>query len=101
MSKFAIDWTNPALADLGEAGEYIAADHEPAADRMIDRIQAAAESLAEFPKLGRAGKLRGSREFIVSGTPYILVYELAIGVIQIRRVIHGARDWPPSKKKRA
>lgn len=99
MSKFALDWTPTALADLKAAWDYIAIDNEAAADRTIDRIQAAGETLTQFPKAGRAGRLRGSREFVASGTPYFLVYEIAGGLIQIRRVIHGARDWPPKRRR--
>lgn len=99
MSQLVIHWTLPALNDLRSAWEYIGADDESAADRVIDRIQLAAETLTEFPKLGRPGKLRGSRELIVSGTHYRVVYEVTKSAIDIRRVIHGARDWPRKRKR--
>ena len=97
MSKFTLDWTSTAIADLKAAWDYIAIDNEGAADRTIDRIQAAAEALTQFPKLGRLGTLKGSRELVVAGTPYRIVYEIAGRLIHVRRVIHGARDWPPKR----
>jgi toxin ParE1/3/4 len=97
LSKFALDWTPTAIADLKAAWDYIAIDNETAADRTIDRIQDAAETLLQFPRAGRASRVRGAREFVVPGTPYFLVYEVAGGFVQIRRVIHGARDWPPKR----
>ncbi len=87
------------MADLRAAWDYIEAENEAATDRTIDRIQAAAEHLKEFPKLGRPGKVRGSRELIVSGTPYLVVYEITTDLVQIRRVLHGAQDWPPKRKR--
>jgi plasmid stabilization system protein ParE len=99
LSKFTLDWTSTAIADLKATWDYIAIDNEAAADRTIDRIQAAAETLTQFPKAGRASRLRGSREFVVTGTPYFLVYEMAGSLIKVRRVIHGARDWPPKRRR--
>ena len=99
MSKFTLDWTSAAIADLKAAWDYIAIDNDVAADRTIDRIQAAAEALTQFPKLGRMGTLRGSRELVVAGTPYRIVYEITRGLIQVRRVVHGARDWPPKRRR--
>ena len=87
------------MADLRAAWDYIADQNEPAADRTIYRIQEAAEHLTDFPELGRAGKVRGSREFVVTDTSYLLVYEIAAGLVQIRRVLHGAQEWPPRRKR--
>ena len=99
MNKFNLDWTSTAIADLKATWDYIAIDNEAAADRTIDRIQAAAEALTQFPKLGRVGTLKGSRELVVAGTPYRIVYEIAGGLIHVRRIIHGARDWPPKRRR--
>jgi plasmid stabilization system protein ParE len=65
LSKLTLDWTSTAIADLKAIWDYIAIDNEAAADRTIDRIQSAAESLLQFPKAGRASSVRGSREFVV------------------------------------
>jgi len=44
--------------------------------------------------------MRGTRELSVAGTPYRIVYEVTKSTIEVRRVIHGARDWPPRRKRR-
>jgi toxin ParE1/3/4 len=36
----------------------------------------------------------GTRELVVTGTPYIVPYRVQDGEIQILRVYHGARRWP-------
>lgn len=44
--------------------------------------------------MGRAGRVSGTRELVVSGTPYIVVYKAHRNVLRILRVLHGAMMWP-------
>jgi toxin ParE1/3/4 len=48
----AIVWTEPALADLDAIADYIALDKPDAAARLVQRIFAHVELLAEHPELG-------------------------------------------------
>ena len=89
-----IKWSLPALRDLESAGEFIAEDNVKAARRMASRVQEAVEYLVEQPNIGRPGRLDGTRELVVSGTPFIVVYWIRDGVVQILRVLHHARKWP-------
>jgi plasmid stabilization system protein ParE len=75
--------------------DFIAADNPDAADRIIGRFHEAASMLAEQPQLGRQVYARGSREFVISGTPYILLYQATRSTVHIRRVRHAAQYWPP------
>lgn len=45
--------------------------------------------------MGRTGELEGTRELVISRTPYKAVYVVHEDHIEITRVIHGARQWPP------
>jgi toxin ParE1/3/4 len=45
-------WTEPALKDLETIAEYIALDKPDAARRCVQKVFAAVERLAQFPKLG-------------------------------------------------
>jgi toxin ParE1/3/4 len=58
------------------------------------RIEIAASQLAEYPLVGRAGRVPGTRELLVLGTPYLLAYRVKADAIEILRVLHGARRWP-------
>jgi toxin ParE1/3/4 len=51
--------------------------------------------LEEHPELGRAGEIAGTRELVVSGTPYILVYEISDdgSDVSVLNVIDGRSDW--------
>ncbi len=44
--------------------------------------------------MGRAGRVVGTREW-VGVPPYVLVYRVVDGALEIVRVLHGAQKWPP------
>ena len=88
-----IEWSRPALEDLISAGQYIAKDNPDAAMRMASRVQEAIEYLADQPSIGRPGRLGGTRELVVSGTPFVVVYRLHVGNVQVLRVLHHAQKW--------
>ncbi len=44
--------------------------------------------------MGRAGKRPDTRELVVAGTPYIVVYTVVAGRLRVITVIHAARDRP-------
>lgn len=83
-----------ALADLDAAYDYIRQHNPNAAGLIADRISNAIESLKQFPQQGRPGRKSGTRELVVSGTPFIVPYRVRGNAIEILAVIHGARRWP-------
>ena len=89
-------WLSSALRDLDSAHDFIAAANPPAAAATIDRIESAANALAEHPHLGRVGRVAGTRELIVARTPFIVAYRVMKGRVEILAVIHAARRWPGS-----
>lgn len=89
-----ICWTRLARRDVDTAYEYVAVDGARAADQFIGRIQEAATVLARHPMAGRAGRIPGTRELVIAGTPWIIPYRILRGSIDILAVIHGARKWP-------
>ncbi|MCD7059640.1 type II toxin-antitoxin system RelE/ParE family toxin [Pelagibacterium xiamenense] len=80
-------------ADLAGIADYIANDNAQAALAMWDEIEAQVERLRMFPHSGREGRQEGTRELIISGTPYVVVYAVAEDVT-VLRVLHGAQRWP-------
>jgi toxin ParE1/3/4 len=88
-------WTPDAIADAADIWDYIASDNEPAADRTIDKIESAAARLDAFPRMGRALRKPKARQLVVAGTPYKLIYRVLLGGVEVLRVLHGARKWPP------
>lgn len=89
-----LTWTAFALADRDEIFTHIEADSPRAAIAVDDHIAQAAFRLVEFPESGRPGRVPGTRELVISRTPYIAAYVLAPDSIRILRVLHGAQMWP-------
>ncbi|CAK7262210.1 type II toxin-antitoxin system RelE/ParE family toxin [Shinella sp. YE25] len=58
------------------------------------RIAVAARRLCDFPESGRTGRVAGTRELVVTGTPYLAAYLVSGETVRILRVLHGAQQWP-------
>jgi addiction module RelE/StbE family toxin len=89
-----LEWTPSALNDLDAAGAFIATENPRAARAIAIRVRTAVEYLTQHPALGRGGRVRGTRELVISGTPFIVVYRVRFDIIQLLRVLHHARKWP-------
>jgi len=57
--------------------------------------------LLEQPGMGRVGRLLGTRELIIPGTPYIIPYRVKHHNVEILRVLHTAMEWPEVVERRA
>ncbi|MCY0092693.1 type II toxin-antitoxin system RelE/ParE family toxin [Hoeflea ulvae] len=94
MTRRTIRWTRRALGRLDHIGAYIAQDNPEAAARVISRIVTAVDALAAHPAMGRAGRIRTTRELVLADSPYIIVYRVAENHVDILTVIHAAQKWP-------
>lgn len=91
-----VNWLRKALASLDEAAEYIAKDNPEAARRLVAEAFRQTDLLADHPEIGRPGRVLGTREFVMSGFPYLIPYRVRHGRVEILRVFHSARRWPAS-----
>jgi addiction module RelE/StbE family toxin len=91
MSQRRIRWTNRALQRLDEIGSYIAKDNPEAAARVVARIVLRVEAFAE--RMGRPGRVTGTRELVLTDFPYIVPYRLT-QAIEVLTVMHTAQKWP-------
>jgi toxin ParE1/3/4 len=58
---------------------------------------AAVEKLSDLPNRGRPGRSPDTRELMIPGLPYLVVYSVEAAeprTVVILRVLHGARLWP-------
>jgi addiction module RelE/StbE family toxin len=84
-----------AHAHLTTIQEYIRGRNPSAAQRVGERIRESAEMLQFFPYAGRIGRSPNTREWVVQGYPYILVYEVDASeppIVTVLGVFHQAQD---------
>lgn len=89
-----VRWLRTALANLDAEARYISRDSPAAAARIVSKIEKAVQTLKKHPSMGRAGRVSGTRELVVPGTPYIVPYRVRDEAIEVLRVFHDARRWP-------
>jgi len=93
-----LKWTEPASQDLDKIEEYISRDNSPAVaiDIVLEVIETVEMVLPAHPRAGRMGRVTGTRELIVEGVPFIVIYrQIGSDQLQIIRVLHDAQQWPP------
>jgi len=89
-----IRWLRLALVDIDEIAEFIAKENQATAEKVVQLINDSVHLLVQHPDIGRPGRVPGTRELYIEGTPFIVPYRIQKDEIQVLRVFHGARKWP-------
>jgi toxin ParE1/3/4 len=89
----SVKWLKVALRNLGDIADYIAEDSPGRATTFVQEIRLKTNLLVDFPSVGRAGRVVGTRELVVHKN-YIVVYRMKAGHIEILRVRHVAQKHP-------
>jgi toxin ParE1/3/4 len=87
-------WSPRAIHHLIAIRKYIEKDSERNAAVIARRILEAVDLLCTQPQMGRPGRLVGTRELVVSGTPYIIPYRVRRERLELLAVYDGRRQWP-------
>lgn len=88
-----IEWAESARNDLVEAlNWFIEQDDTETGQSIVARLFAVTDRLEKFPNSGRQGLIPGTRELVVPGLPYFLVYKVS-DKVEILRVMHTSRLW--------
>ena len=86
-----------AREDLTEAARWIARDNPSAASAFRAAIARAAVQIAAHPKSGTERPDLAdppARFLVLTGFPYVIVYDTDPSPPTILRILHGARDFP-------
>jgi toxin ParE1/3/4 len=83
-------WLHRAIADRDAKLEYIAQDNPRAAIEQGDRITHQVGQMVQYSEMGRTGRKKGTRELVISGTPFIIVYRIKANRIELLRLLHGS-----------
>ena len=89
-----VKWLAKALANLTDEADYIAKESPANAKAFFIHVLASVEQLKEHPHMGRAGRVAGTRELVITHYPYIVPYRIKNERVEILRVFHTARAWP-------
>ena len=89
-----IRWTEGAVGNLDHVEEYIAKDNTSAAVATVNKIIDSAQMLADYPTIGKRGRERGTRELVIAGLPYIVIYAVLREELVILRVLHTSMKYP-------
>jgi len=87
-------WSPRAIRHLLYLREYIEKDSGEKAALVAKRILNAVELLQRHPEMGRSGRVVGTRELVVAGTPYIVPYRVRRERLELIAVFHGRQKWP-------
>ena len=87
-------WLKRALNDRDAQLDYIGHDNPLAAVAQGDRIEEQVGQLLQHPNMGRPGRKQGTRELVISRTPFIVVYRIKGVRIELLRLLHGSQKWP-------
>jgi toxin ParE1/3/4 len=94
-----VEWLPEAERNRESQLAYIAERNPWAAIEIGDAIEAAVARLADYPESARPGRVQGTRELVVTGTPYVVVYRVEPSAVVILRLLHGAQRWPPRHER--
>lgn len=89
-----VHWLDEAFADLDQIFTYILERNPEAVLTVYEAIRHQVGMLADHPQLGRTGRVRGTRELVITGLPYIVAYYLKGQDVRILAVLHTSRKWP-------
>ena len=93
-----LKWTRLAVDDLDQMEVYISREHSGtvAVNVVLKVIDTTELVLREHPSAGRVGRVKGTRELVIDGVPYVVIYQIMSepSQVQLLRVLHEARRWP-------
>lgn len=89
-----LSWLPIAINERYDQLDYIALDDPLAASSQDEEIEQQTNLLTTQPKMGRIGRVKGTRELVINRTPFIAIYRIKGKRLEILRFLHGAQKWP-------
>ena len=89
-----IHYTRLAISNLSQAYDLIETDRPQETRGIIERIEKTIETVALAPLLGKRGRVEGTREFFVTGAPFIIIYREKEDVLQILSILPTSKKYP-------
>jgi addiction module RelE/StbE family toxin len=98
-AKRLLEYAIAAGEDLESIQRYIEAENPKAAARVIENIMTAADSLTDFPLLGKPWRRAGTRKLVLTKYPYSIIYRLTPVKVLVLTIAHQSRKHIGMGKK--
>lgn len=94
---WALRYSDHARDDLRDIIDYGLQQRFGDPLEFVHRLRERTGLLRAHPELGRVGRVNGTRELVLAGTPFIVVYRVNPNAqrVDVWRVLHGSQQWPP------
>jgi toxin ParE1/3/4 len=93
-SAMKVIWSPRAIEHLIALRAYIAKDSPQSAAQVAASVLRSVKRLTQHPHIGRVGRVAGTRELLIAGTPYVVPYRVRKGRVELIAVFHGRQCWP-------
>lgn len=94
MEKLDYNFSKIALRNLMEITNYYEENQKGLGYQFVKALETHLETLLFNPKIGRYGRVSNTREFVLQGFPFILVYRVKDRKLEILQVLHQSRKYP-------
>jgi toxin ParE1/3/4 len=86
-------WMSAAEIALDAITDFVMDWNPVAALELEMQVTAAAQSLGQFPYMGRSGRVAGTRELLAHPN-YWLIYRVRLDCIEIATILHTRQEYP-------
>lgn len=87
--------SDDAVADLVAIEDFLKPRNSEACQRVLASVFTVLDQLENFPLLGHAGTVEGTRELVVGKYPYRIIYTLPDAFhIDVERILSCRQQWP-------
>lgn len=97
--RLILVWLPSANVTRDAQLDYIAQDSFLAAIDQDEEIEKQVDMLLDHPDMGRPGRVKTTRELVISRTSFIAAYRIKGKRIEILRVLHGSQQWPRNMRE--
>jgi plasmid stabilization system protein ParE len=94
MVRLTILETTKVLLTLSDVLEYYEKQQKGLGARFLSYYDAQLQRIQDMPKIGRAGKVFGTRELVMQNFPFCVVYRIRKDYLEIIRLLHQSMKYP-------
>lgn len=94
MARLSVLETIRALQTLSEVLRYYEDQQNGLGARFLRSYDEQIERLRDMPKIGRIGRVFGTRELVMQNFPFLVVYRIRKEYLEIINLIHQSKNYP-------